>query len=90
MAGDVLSTEDDEQAGDALLVQVMAAGRRLGARPTLGEIRTRATRELDRLPEALRHLEAKPPYTVEVAAALKSLAAETDKRLAPKERRGGE
>ena len=82
MAGDVVSTEGDRQPGEALVHQVMAAGRRIHAAPTLGEIRARAAGELARLPEPLRQLQVKPPYTVDVAEALKALAAETDKRLA--------
>jgi nicotinate phosphoribosyltransferase len=85
MAGDTISTEDDRQPGEALVRQVMAAGRRVGPAPTLADIRARTASELARLPEPLRQLQVKPPYAVDVAEALEALAAETDKRLARSE-----
>jgi nicotinate phosphoribosyltransferase len=90
MAGDVVSVEGDRQPGEALVHQVMAAGRRIHTAPTLGEIRARAAGELARLPEPLRQLQVKPPYSVDVAEALKKLAAETDERLGLKDVRGGD
>jgi nicotinate phosphoribosyltransferase len=81
MAGDTLSVADDEQAGEALIEPVMRAGRRLGAKPTLAEIRARAARELARLPEPLRELAPGAPYPVRIADALARLAAEVDSRL---------
>jgi nicotinate phosphoribosyltransferase len=82
MSGDVLTTADDNPGGAALLQQVMAAGRRTGPPPALTEIRDRARRELERLPEHLRELRSTPSYTVTVGARLKQLADETDRRLA--------
>jgi nicotinate phosphoribosyltransferase len=90
MAGDVLSVEGDQQPGEALVHQVMAAGRRIHASPTLDEIRTRAASELARLPEPLRQLQVKPPYTVDVGEALRKLAAATDERLGLKGARSGD
>ena len=81
MAGDILSTADDRQEGEPLLIQVMRGGRRLAPHPTLADIRTRAERELARLPEPLRRLEPGAPYKVEVADALVALAAACDRRL---------
>jgi len=81
MSGDLMSIASDVQAGEPLLQRVMREGRRLGARPTLAECRTRAAAELARLPEALRRLEP-ASYPVEVAPALSKLAAEVDRRLA--------
>jgi nicotinate phosphoribosyltransferase len=63
----------------------MTAGRRIQATPTLDEIRARTASELARLPEPLRQLQVKPPYTVDVGEALRKLAAETDERLGLKE-----
>ena len=60
----------------------MKGGRRLGPRPALAEIRARAARSLERLPEPLRRLEPGASCPVEVADALKRLAADVDRRLA--------
>ena len=83
MIGDVLALENDRQPGEPLIRQVMQAGRRLAASPTLAEIRARAARDLERLPEGLRRLTPGTSYPVEVADALVRLAAEVDRRLAP-------
>jgi nicotinate phosphoribosyltransferase len=82
MRGDILSEERDEQAGEPLIELVMKGGRRLTPQPTLAEIRARAARGLERLPDPLRRLEPGAPYPVEVADVLQRLAAEVDRRLA--------
>jgi len=51
--------------------------------PTFDEIRSRAKRELERLPEALRRLDPGSGYPVEVADDLVQLAAEVDRRMQP-------
>jgi nicotinate phosphoribosyltransferase len=79
---DTLSVESDDQAGEPLIEPVMKGGRRLAPRPTLAEIRARAARSLERLPEPLRRLEPGVSCPVGVADALKRLAAEVDRRLA--------
>ena len=84
MAGDVLSTEDDDQSGATLLQPVMRAGQRIQPQPTLAEIRAHAARELECLPEPLRRLEPRS-YPVEVADALVGLAGEVDARVARQE-----
>jgi nicotinate phosphoribosyltransferase len=76
MRGDILSLETDKQAGEPLIVPVMRAGKRVAPSPTLAQIRERATRELARLPEALRKLEPGVIYPVKVADALTALAAQ--------------
>jgi nicotinate phosphoribosyltransferase len=81
MSGDVLSLEDDRQPGEPLIHPVMTAGRRLAPSPSLAEIRARAARELERLPEPLRRLTPGTSYPVQVADALVRLAAEVDRRL---------
>jgi len=81
MAGDVLTTEGSTAAGEPLLHAVMRDGRRLGPREPLAEMKLRAKRELDRLPEPLRRLEPDATYPVEVARALQELAAEVDRRM---------
>jgi nicotinate phosphoribosyltransferase len=82
MAGDVLSVEDDARSGEPLIEPVMQGGKRLGPAPTLAQIRTRAARDLERLPEPLRRLEPDASYPVEVSDALRRLAAEVDGRMA--------
>jgi nicotinate phosphoribosyltransferase len=81
MAGDLLTLASREEAGEALLERVMQDGRRVRPPPSLEEIRRRAARELERLPQPLRRLEPDTTYLVEVADELKDLAAEVDRRL---------
>jgi nicotinate phosphoribosyltransferase len=85
MIGDTLSIEGDRQPGEPLIVEVMRAGHRTAPASTsaLAYIRARAARELDRLPQALRRLTPGPSYPVEVADALRRLAADADRRLVP-------
>jgi nicotinate phosphoribosyltransferase len=87
MAGDVLSIEDDRQAGEPLLLPVMRAGQRICPPPSLAEVRSRTARELQRLPERLRRLEPGALYPVQVACLLIDLAEEVDRRLAQQEGR---
>jgi nicotinate phosphoribosyltransferase len=86
MAADVLSVEDDAQQGEPLIELVMQGGKRLKPAPTLAEIRARAARELERLPESLRRLEPAASYPVEVSDALRRLAVEVDGRMALQQR----
>jgi nicotinate phosphoribosyltransferase len=83
MVGDIVSLEDDDQPGEALIRQVMKAGRRVEPSPMLTEIRARAAHDLERLPEPLRRLEAGTSYPVQVADALRRLAAGVDRRIVP-------
>jgi len=84
MVGDTLSTENDSQPGEPQIKLVMQNGRRVAPSPSLAEIRARATRDLARLPDALRRLEPGATYEVKVADALKKLATEVDRRLTQK------
>jgi nicotinate phosphoribosyltransferase len=86
MAGDILSTESDEQSGEPLIQPVMRGGRRVTPSPTLAEIRARAATDLARLPEPLRRLASDGAYPVRMADALTRLATDVDSRLAPHER----
>jgi nicotinate phosphoribosyltransferase len=81
MSGDVLSLADHEKAGEPLIHPVMLGGRRLQPAPSLDDIRRRAKRELECLPEALRKLTPDATYKVEVAQDLVKLAADVDRRL---------
>ena len=80
MCGDILSLETDTQPGEALIVPVMRAGKRIAPAPALAQIRERAAKEMARLPEPLRRLETGFDYSVKIADALKSLAAKADAR----------
>jgi nicotinate phosphoribosyltransferase len=82
MVIDVLSVESDQQEGDPLLQPVMRQGRRLGLKPSLGDIRARAAAELASLPQALQQLEPERVYKVQVGKALTALTAEVDRRIA--------
>jgi nicotinate phosphoribosyltransferase len=82
MVEDIVSTDDDNQLGDALLRPVMAGGKRLDAPPPLAEIRAYAHSQLTRLPEYLRQMKSEPVYPVQVADRLVDLTAEADRRLA--------
>ena len=82
MSGDVLTVEGDDQPGEPLLKPVMKAGRRIAPAPTLAEIRARAARQLEKLPEPLRSLDPKASYPVTIAEPLLRLTEETDRRLA--------
>jgi nicotinate phosphoribosyltransferase len=81
MAGDLLSLEGHNRAGEPLIQLVMQSGRRVQPSPSLDEIRHLAKRELERLPEALRRLEPGATYSVEVAENLVRLAKAVDGRL---------
>jgi hypothetical protein len=59
----------------------MQGGRRLRAPETLDDIRRRTKRELERLPEPLRRLQANATYPVAIADELVALAAAVDERL---------
>lgn len=84
MAGDIISTEHDRQAGAPLLQAVMRGSERVHALPDLAAIRARAAGELLRLPEPLRRLEPHA-YPVEIAPALRDLAKDVDRRMANRE-----
>jgi nicotinate phosphoribosyltransferase len=85
MASDVLSLETEPAPGVALLAPVMRAGRRIASSPPLTASREFAAGQLARLPDALRGLELKAVYQVDVSDGLQRLAAEVDRRLAAKE-----
>jgi len=75
MLGDILTVESDRKPGEALIAQVMKAGRRIGATPSLTDTRAHAARQLARLPEPLRRLDPGTVYTVGISEALEDLAA---------------
>jgi nicotinate phosphoribosyltransferase len=85
MAGDILTVEGDDKPGaQALIEPVMQNGKRLRPSPSLDDIKRRAARELERLPQPLRNLAPGMTYPVEVAEELQRLAAEVDRRMREK------
>ncbi len=79
-AEDIVTVEDDVQAGEALLQPVLQAGRRLAPLPSLADSRAHAASQLARLPDFLRRLDPAPPYPVHIAQALRDLAKSVDER----------
>ncbi len=77
-SGDVLGLEDAPQPGEPLLVQVMENGRRIQVPEPLAIARDRVRAQLAALPPTLRELQPALPYPVEVAPALRALAARLD------------
>jgi nicotinate phosphoribosyltransferase len=75
------SSPSTMHSAETLLACVMRDGRRLQASPSLDEIRARAKRDLERLPEPLRRLEAGAKYPVEIGDDVIALADEVDRRL---------
>jgi nicotinate phosphoribosyltransferase len=88
MSGDVLSLDSgaapSNTNGEPLVQPVMRHGKRIAPSPSLDEIRRRAKRALEHLPEPLRRLEPGASYPVEVADDLIKLAAEVDRRMEAK------
>ena len=82
MTGDVLALQDDQRAGEPLLLPFMRHGRRLAAPPALADIRKRAAQGLAQLPEPLRRLSDGTTLPVTVAPGLIALAEEVDRRCA--------
>ena len=80
MRGDTLTVEDDKQAGEPLIAQVMKDGKRIAATPTFGAMRDYAASQLKRLPKALHDLDADANYPITVSTALTALAAQADAR----------
>jgi nicotinate phosphoribosyltransferase len=79
MRADILSLENDSQAGETLIAPVMRGGKRVAPVTTLTQVREHAARELAKLPEPLRKLETGVEYPVQISKALSSLAAQMDK-----------
>ncbi len=70
-----LVTKADEQAeGEPLLVPIVRNGRPVTVPPSLDAIRDHCRRQLDRLPEGLRRLEADPAYPLAYSDALEDAA----------------
>ena len=77
---DLLTLVGESAPEAALLKPVMRKGRLVEPLPTLTASRAHAAKQLAALPNSLRSLDESEPYTVEVAPALRALAAEVDAR----------
>ena len=78
LAGDIVTLATAKLPGTALLLPIMRAGRVLAPLANLDVVREHARTELTQLPEPLRALDDADPYPVEIAPALRELAAEID------------
>jgi len=78
MAGDVLTVTTDRATGTPLMIQVMAAGRRIVPRGDLNAIAAYGQEQLRALPCRFRQLAATPPYPVSISPALAALSRETE------------
>jgi len=79
-AGDVLTLAGDAAPGTPLLAPVLRAARAVAPRVPLAAARAHAKTEVARLAERLRSLDDAQPYPVEIAPALRSLAAQVDRQ----------
>ena len=78
---DVVTLEGDVQPGNPLLQLVMRGGRRVNASPGIETLRAYAKAQLASLPQHLRELHSSAePYRVEIAPALRDLAAKLDQQ----------
>jgi len=79
---DIVAPASEVREGEPLLQLVMKEGKRV-ASPSLEAARAHTQTQLAKLPERCRKLEpAEPPYPVEIAASLKTLAEELDRASA--------
>jgi len=81
MAGDRVQRDDEPVDGEPLLRLVMAHGEITRPQPTLAQSRDYLKRQLDRLPERLRALDASPDYPVEISDRVRALAREADAHI---------
>lgn len=78
MMYDTVTLAFDTHPGEPLLVPVMRRGQRVAPAEPLARIRARAEQQLRALPEHLRALDVGPAYRVDIAPALRELAAQLD------------
>jgi nicotinate phosphoribosyltransferase len=79
MRRDLLAGDGEEAGGEPLLQPVMKAGRRLQPPEPLDAARERLRTQLERLPEALKALDAEASYPVEVSDGVRRLAERMDR-----------
>jgi nicotinate phosphoribosyltransferase len=79
LSRDVVTLETEQREGEPLLQLVMQNGQRLTTTAaSLDDARARAATELQRLSPALRSLDQKSEYSVEISTSLRELAASLD------------
>lgn len=78
MVRDIVSTEQDPQSGEPLLIPVMRDGCRLTKVTSLEQSRHHAANNLVQLPEPLRQLQESFTYHVEITQSLHDLAKQVD------------
>jgi len=78
---DALTLATEVAPGKALIEPVMRGGRLVAPLPALATSRAYAAAQLAALPDSLHSLEDSEPYPVEVAPALRKLAAEVDAHI---------
>jgi len=72
--GDLLGLREEDQPGEALLIQVMSGGQRVGAAGTIETARARFERELAAVPAEALSLDAPRPRVARVSDALTAMA----------------
>jgi nicotinate phosphoribosyltransferase len=75
---DIVTTLNDHQPGEPLLLPVMTGGCRLAPAPQLTESQNRAAAQLALLPDSLRSLEDGQAYDVQISQPLQNLARAVD------------
>ncbi|MDH3451382.1 MAG: nicotinate phosphoribosyltransferase [Gammaproteobacteria bacterium] len=80
MQKDQLALVDCQCPGEPLLQPVLRNGRRFNDLPTIEQIREYAATQLERLPAAIKQLDAGHSYPVDVHEGLRRLATEVDRR----------
>jgi nicotinate phosphoribosyltransferase len=80
-AKDVIALDDEQMAGEPLLVKVMENGKKTRALPSLAEIRAAASANLSKLPEKYKALTYAPAYPVELSHALEDLIKRLRRKL---------
>jgi nicotinate phosphoribosyltransferase len=85
MAGDTLSLEGEQNAGEPLIEPFMKGGKRISASEPLDKARERCRAQIKRLPPTLLALETAPAYPVSVAEPLMALARAVDARQRERE-----
>jgi nicotinate phosphoribosyltransferase len=74
-----VTLHDEAVDGEPLLEAVMRAGQRIRPSPSLQEVRQRAQRNLEQLPEHLRALDAVSDYPVEISPGVRAMAEQCDR-----------
>jgi nicotinate phosphoribosyltransferase len=82
MRGDEIALASERRDGEPLLQCVIRDGEPTGTLPSLRQARDRVREQLQRLPPALRALDAQPGYPVTVTEAVRALAREADAFIA--------